>query len=345
MIDFTIVTREFRSLVDRRRDIQTFLGSAFAAMSLVLGNVLEGKLPPSLREIQEHLFAFYSLILMVVSLLLSLRMARLHSGMALNGVLYARLLQAAGRAADPRRAARLNVFGVSFLQFILAILLAAFSGTVLLISLKEPLKVAVGGGAIVFVVWLLIDIWFYRRAVRFANEKIRAEEAGPVSAAELEEHVSVSLQQANHGLITEIAFAGLIVFSCFGTLSSLGKIEAGQTDLPPDFIRTNGPIAFAGLMLVVCLFELIICLRLRLALGQFSLQLDATDRPYRPLRLTDSLLGYMLLAFLFVVSLHVLLLQVLPEAKLRVIVACDAIAFAVAILVEQVMLVIAGRRS
>src|SRR5262249_35176236 len=30
MIEFTTVTREFRSLVDRRRDLQTFLGSGFA---------------------------------------------------------------------------------------------------------------------------------------------------------------------------------------------------------------------------------------------------------------------------------------------------------------------------
>ena len=37
MIDFTTVTREFRSLVDRRRELQTFLGSGFAAMSLILG--------------------------------------------------------------------------------------------------------------------------------------------------------------------------------------------------------------------------------------------------------------------------------------------------------------------
>ena len=41
---------------------------------------------------QEHLFAFYALVLLVLSLVISLRLARLHGGMILNGVLYARLM-------------------------------------------------------------------------------------------------------------------------------------------------------------------------------------------------------------------------------------------------------------
>ena len=143
MIDFTTVSREFRSLVDRRRDLQTFLGSGFAAMSVFLGNVLEGKMPPTLRSVQEHVFAFYALVLLVLSLILSLRLARLHGGMVLNGVLYARLIQASGGHGDPRRAARHNLLGVSFLQFVLVDLIAGFSMAVLMLSLdQKPLAAA-----------------------------------------------------------------------------------------------------------------------------------------------------------------------------------------------------------
>ena len=343
MIDFTTVTREFRSLVDRRRDLQTFLGSGFAAMSVFLMNVLEGKLPASLKTIQEHVFAFYALVLLVLSLVLSLRLARLHAGMVLNGVLYARLLQASGAKADPARAARHNLFGVSFLQVILVDLLAAFSAAVLLLSVSQRLPVALGGGAAVFVLWMLLYFRFHARASRFALEKARTDEAGPVPPGELKEHLSLSLQQANQGMITEIAFAGLIVFSCFGALSGLGKIEADRTDLTPDFVRANGPIWFAGLMTVACLFELVITLRVRVAIGNFSLQLDPTDRPFRPLRLTDSLLGYLLLAFLFAVALHVLLVLLLPGVPLEVILGIDAAAFLLAVLTEQLTLVLAGR--
>ena len=95
---------------------------------------------------------------------------------------------------------------------------------------------------------------------------------------------------------------------------------------------------------MTCLFELVIYLRVRVAIGQFSLQLDPTDRPFRPLRLTDSLLGYLLLAFLFAVSVHVLLVQVVPELRLDVNLAIDAGAIALAVLVEQFTLVVAGSR-
>jgi hypothetical protein len=81
------------------------------------------------------------------------------------------------------------------------------------------------------------------------------------------------------------------------------------------------------------------------AVGFFSLQLDPTDRPFRPLRLTDSLLGYMLMAFLFAVSLHLTLSQV---AELRnettLLLIIDGVVFALAVLAEQLTLVVMGRR-
>src|SRR6516225_8102328 len=88
MIEFSPVTHEFRSLVERRRELSTFLGSAFAALGLFLHNSLQGGLPDSLKAIQQHLFADYAFALMVISLILALRMAKLHGGMVLNGILY-----------------------------------------------------------------------------------------------------------------------------------------------------------------------------------------------------------------------------------------------------------------
>src|ERR1700730_14430327 len=106
MIDFTTVSREFRGLVERRRELFTFLGSVFAAMGLFLQNTLQGGLPASLGQIQQHVFAFYALMLMVLSLILALRMATLHGGMVLNGILYARLMQEQDftRKGNPLRA-------------------------------------------------------------------------------------------------------------------------------------------------------------------------------------------------------------------------------------------------
>lgn len=346
MIDFNTVTREFRSLVDRRRELQTFLGSGFAAMSLVLGNALEGKFPPALKSLQEHLFAFYALVLLVLSLIIALRLAKLHAGMVLNGVLYAHAMQSQEftRRPDPARAGRHNLFGVSFVQFVLINAIAGFSAAVLAAALDATIAISAAIGGATFLVWLTLYFRAHHRAVAFARAKAAQESCSPVTEGEWREHVSLSLQQANHGLIAEIAFAGLMVFSCFGALSSLGKIEADRTDLTADVVRRFGPICFAALMLTTCLFELLISLRIRVAVGRFSLQLDPSDRPFRPMRLTDSLLGYLLLAFLVGISLHVLLVQLVPQLPMTTLLAIDGGAIAVAVLIEQWTLILAGRR-
>jgi hypothetical protein len=88
-------------------------------------------------------------------------------------------------------------------------------------------------------------------------------------------------------------------------------------------------------------------LRLRLAVGNRSLELDPSDRPFRPLRLTDSLLGYMLLAFLFAVSLHLLLAAEFfrDETHWPLLLGIDGAAFFLALLAEQLTLVLAVRKE
>ena len=65
-------------------------------------------------------------------------------------------------------------------------------------------------------------------------------------------------------------------------------------------------------MMVTCLMGMVGYLRVRVAIGKFSLMLDPTDRPFKPFKLTDSLLGYLIIAFLFTVSLHLLLGLLIP---------------------------------
>jgi hypothetical protein len=349
MIDFMTVSREFRGLVDRRREIFTFLGSAFAAMSVFLSNALEGKLPNSLEKLQENLFAFFALVLMVISLVLALRMARLHGGMVINGILYARLMQEQSftRKGDLERAKRHNWFGVSFLQFVLVDAVAAFSTIILLLALNLAGTVAVGAGCGLFVLWQIFYQRFRAKGIRFAMKKISEEQAGPVCQEDWREHVSLCLQQANQGLLAELAFSGLMVFSCFGAMSGLGKIQTAKIDLGAALVQEHGPLFFGALMTLTCFLELVIYLRVRVAIGTFSLQLDPTDKPFRILRLTDSLLGYMLLAFLFCVSLHVTLLMAAPifREHLPLVLIVDAAAFAICILAEQSTLLVAGRKS
>ncbi|MFL5245610.1 MAG: hypothetical protein ACJ8FY_26235 [Gemmataceae bacterium] len=350
MIDFTTVSREFRSLVERRRELLTFLGSAFAAMGLFLQNVLRGGLPPSLAQIEQHGFAFYAFVLMVLSLVLALRMAKLHGGMVLNGVLYARLMQEQDftRKGDPARSARNNFLGVSFLQFVLVDLIAGFSAAILFLALGIPLLLSVTLAVLIAALWLLLYLRYHHKAASFGLKKAAAEGCVPFQKNEWEDHVAQSMQQANQGMISEIAFGGLIVFSVFESLSGLGKIEADrQADLPVDAIIKYGPWIYSILMVVTCFLEMLIYLRVRLAAGSFWMQLDPTDQPFRPLRLTDSFLGYSILAFLFAISLHVLLILAVPalERHPALLLSIDTAALLLALLGEQMTILVAGRRS
>jgi hypothetical protein len=61
-------------------------------------------------------------------------------------------------------------------------------------------------------------------------------------------------------------------------------------------------------------------------------------------RLTDSLLGYAIVAFLGVVALHLLIGLLAPDLGPQPLGAIDVGAFAIAIGVEQLTIALAGRR-
>ena len=348
MIDFTNVSREFNSLVVRRRELMTLLGSIFAGMGIFLQNALQGSLPEPFQSVQDHLFAFYALILMATSLILSLRMARLHAGMVINGVLFARLMQHQDwtTKGDPPRSARHNPFGASFLQFLLVVLIAGFSATVLVLTLNVLPAIAAIVGLSVFASWLGLYSYFHHHAAKFALDKARAQKCIPFTRNAWEEHVAGSLENTNQDLLGCLSFTGLMMFSLLETLSGLGHIARdAPLDLQPDDVIGHGTEIYALLMLLICFVELVIYLRLRVALGRISLQRDCTDTPFQPFRLTDSLLGYMLLAFLFAVALHLNQLTFFPGFRdhLRVVIAIDLGGFVIAVLAEQMTLVW-GRR-
>jgi hypothetical protein len=345
MIDFTAVTHEIRSLTGRRRELLTFLGSVFAALGIFLQNLLGGGLPESLQSLKLHTFAAYALLLMVPSVLLALRLAKLNAGMTLNGILYARLMQdqsfteKAGPDAT-RWAARLNPFGVSFLMFLLADLLAGFAAGLLDLSIAAtPALMAVAVGGAVSVAGLLLYRYFHWQAATYAMVRTFNDPCGPFERESWEAHISDSLRDANHDMITVLALTGLIVFSGFEGLTGLGK-ASGIADLPSEDVQKYGPLVYGLLMTVTCFVGLVTYIRLRLAVGVRSLQIDPNDRPFRPLRLTDSLLGYLLLVFLFMVSLHFLLYPYVEPERLLLVAAA---AGAAAVLAEQITVVIAGR--
>jgi hypothetical protein len=356
MLDYTTVTREIRSVISRRRELLTFLGSVFAAMGLLLENIIQGLLPQSLTVLEHHAFAVYAFLLMVPSLILALRLARLNAGMTLNGVLYQRLMMEQdftrkGSLQSQQRAARVNFFGVSFLMFLLSDLIAGFSVVILAVALTAPAWLATASGVAVVLLWLGLYLRYHYRAARFALHKAATEGCVPFTRDRWEEHVSGSMEDANHDMIAILALVGLILFSGFESVSGLGRVSTpaaagGSRDLSAEMVQGYGPVIYGLLMTVTCFFGMVTYIRLRMAIGQRSLEADPSDQPFKPLKLTDSLLGYMILAFLLVVSLHFLVVSLgfNDERHWLLLLAIDGAAFGIAVVAEQVTLVIAGRR-
>lgn len=345
MIDFQTVTNEFQSLVARRGALLTFLGSLFAATGILLRNVTTGKLPPALAGIESHAFALFSLLLLVPSLIIALRLAKLGAGLTVQGVLYARLMQEQSFTAkgDPQRSARLNFLGVSFLCFLLTALIAGFSAGLLALALEySPAIAALIGGAFVLL-WIVLYIRYHMKAAAFALNKAAKEPCGTFDRNDWLEHIAESMQVANKGMITDIAFVGLMMFAGIEGMSGLGGMRPGAFDLIADEVKAHGPTVYGALMVLVGVFGLLINLRVRVAIGGFSLALDPTDRPFRPFLLTDSRLGYWLLAFLFTVAVHLVLFQFIATSPF-VLMGIDAGVLVLCALAELVTLVVASRR-
>jgi hypothetical protein len=157
--------------------------------------------------------------------------------------------------------------------------------------------------------------------------------------------MSESLQNTNNDLLACIGFVGLMTFSTLEALSGLGQIDLKALDVRSEDITRHGPTFYTLLLLVTCLLQLIVSIRLRVAVGRFSLALDPTDRPFRPFRLTDSYLGYLLLAFLFTLSVHlyVVVLRSPTESELPLVLAFDAVVLVITILAEPISLHMAHR--
>ena len=344
MIDFTVVSREIRSIVSRRRELLTFLGSTFAALGLVLENVLHGDLPKSLKNLEEHAFATYAVLLLVPCLILGLRLAKLNAGLVLNGLLFTRLMHEQDftrKAPLATKAPGPNLFGVSFQMFLLADTLAGFAAGLLGLALQWDAFLILAAGIGVVLAGIVIYCFMHYRAAAFALQKSAAESCQPFTRDQWEAHQAGSLEDANHDMLTILALIGLIVFSAFEGMTGLGRTSKSG-EITVELVREQGATVYSAMMAVTCLMGLVAYLRLRLAVGQRSLELDPSDRPFRPFRLTDSLLGYLLLAFLFALSVNMLVFTLVDARALWII---DGAAFGGAVLVEQTMLMLAGRQQ
>lgn len=324
-LDFGHVSREIRSLVSRRRELMTFLGSLFAALGIYLDNLLQGKFPPILEGLGEQTFATYSIMVLLPTVIIALRIARLHGGMVINGVFYQYLIRPVRPGeANPQAAARINWSGVSNGLFVMCALIAGLAAALLILALHWGLWWALAGGTSLVAVLLGYLILHHRQQARFALAHGSAAELEPVDPEEIEDHMARSLEDANHDMIGVIGFVGLILFSVLQNLSGLGGLADYSGDIDAADVLAVGPWIYALLAVTAALVGALIYLRLSIAIGKLSIALDPTDRPYKVFKITDSFLGYLLLVALFGISVHLLTAVIWSDSPLKwwVDVAC-----------------------
>jgi len=308
VLDFDTVSREFRSVVARRREQLLLLGSLFAAMSLFLQNVLDGKLPDSLKPLERHAFLLHSAMMLAPTVLIALRIGKMHSGLTINGIYYRRSLRAIdeqeGSPARVLGAARLNLFGVSSMQYLLAALFAGGEAMLLALALKAPGWSAPGIGAGVFLLLVLIFLRWHRKAARFALRAVESCTVEPFTREDDERHLAESRNDANHDLNACVGFVGLMLFASLEGISGLSEIAITDPGLAAIAATRFGPLVYDLVLLAACVVNILIYCRLSAAIAEFSLRLDPTDTPYRPFKLTDTLLGYLLMVFFTTVAVH-----------------------------------------
>lgn len=304
-LDFSHVSQEVRSLVTRRRELMVFLGSLFVALSIYLNNLLHGGLPPALAHIANHAFFSYSLMLLLPSIIIALRIMRLHNGMTINGIFYAHILAQSGdHSADPIRASRLNWAGISTGLFLLTVLDATLASVLFAFSLHINWMSAIVIGSGCATILILLFLRNHQYAKQFALAYIARATVEPLNAEELEDHLSHSLQDTNQDMLGVTAFVGLILFAVMEHLSGLSGINNYQGDIATKDILTFAPLIYTLLTLITASIGTLTYRRLAVAAGELAIKLDTTDNPFNPFKLTDTLLGYLLLCVLFGISLH-----------------------------------------
>ena len=302
-LDLSRVSREIHSIVGRRKELMLFVGAVFAGMGVYLENVTSGKLPTALKELSSSGLTTYSLALLLVATIVSMRIAKLHYGMVINGGLY-HLIAASvkGREVDLKRLGRFNWFGVSFQFFLVTAMLASMAASLVAASTGANLRGSMVVGGVIGLGLAMFFAGGHWRASHFVQRVVGNHSVEKGSREELEDHIAMSMEDTNHDMIAIVSFLGLIFFSVLSSSTGLGD-HAAVAAAHGDALRRHGPMILSGYLVAVCLAGLVAYLRLAVNIPRFSLELDPTDRPFR-LKLSDTFLGYCLAALLFVGALR-----------------------------------------
>jgi hypothetical protein len=346
MIEFGLVSQEFRSLVERRRRQLSFLFSATAALTILLDGALHRHMPRSLSGLQANILPVVSGTLMVLSLVTALREARLYRGLIFNGTLYAALLRNS-KLAPPTSSERIgifNPFGVSTSLFLIAVATIVISVAFALFLGKVGQALSI---ATCIAASLLPSLFMYRQhqqGIYLATLRISHEPLGVVTPGQWREHLLASIDDAHRDMLEVLALVGLVTFSGFQLLSGMGAqtVNVSVGVLPP-FFAGIVTVYVACYMMAISAFSTIAYVRLRIAVGHFAALLDPWDKPFRIVSIDDSFFGFIILATVFAADMLVFLESIRPAMAFSTQVGLAFGGLVALVVLERFMIYLFGR--
>jgi hypothetical protein len=254
---------------------------------------------------------------MLLSFITALREARLHKGMVYGGRLWEALSTSAGiqgYVGGNRRPWKFNPFGVSSSLFLIELLgglgLLALTCSIAGVGVWVALIAlcAVSGAAIAY---------FgnqHRAGAALARDRLSRDTLAKGDPEALRNHISASTDDAHRDMLELLAMAGLVAFVGFQLLAGLGDVEIESVGaLRFKEIEIASPVWLASYMIIVTGIALISYVRLRLAVGCFSIFLDPTDHPFHALSFDDAFFGLVILLVPISFDVFLLLSAVLPQ--------------------------------
>jgi hypothetical protein len=151
---------------------------------------------------------------------------------------------------------------------------------------------------------LMFFLRIHARAARFALRAVENCLVEPLTREDDERHLAESRNDANHDLNACIGFVGLMLFASLEGISGVSDIAVANPGLAAPLAVQFGPLVYDVILLATCLANIFIYCRLSASIAEMSLRLDPTDTPYRPFKLTDTLLGYLLVVFFATIAVH-----------------------------------------
>lgn len=268
-VDYAAAMHEFDSNVGVRRLMLVLTNVLTPAAVMAVGDCLTGASPlEALAWLPRLIVPFTAALLLFAGVLVTGIVVRCHFGLVINGTKLKKVEKGVLTLGP------LNWLGVTTNFVVLTAMTAALGAMGLAVGLRQPPTVVFAAGGLVAVA-LFAWLWLTHQKANRRCEQLDADwQSGPPTATLLAEHARKSLDAAAADIAVVVVMAVALFAGFFNAIANLGAVPLDLAVVPtPEAIHRHGAFVLLVFLSLSMLLSLRILLRLRLAFGEFSMQL------------------------------------------------------------------------